>query len=213
RSLNHWLAGRVSRRAPEDLLGAPERGADLVRLFAARLREVRPAAAAAADVAGVIAPVELLAHRCDQAHVAFPVAGEHHDSRADFFLELIGDIAQLSGIDAVDLADQNARAVELRALGQKIGDAVFCERAAQFGDFLFQLARALEKLLHFIDRVVGAAADEIADLSKPLFVTVNQIERALAGERFDAAHAGGDAALGLKLEKSDLAGGADVRAA
>ena len=56
-------------------------------------------------------------------------------------------------------------------------------------------------------------AHQIADLLEPLFIVVNQIQGALAGERFDAPHSCGDAAFGLEFEYSNFSGSAHVSAA
>ena len=144
---------------------------------------------------------------------ASPALAEYDDSGADFFLELVGNIPQLLGVDAVDLADQKLCSIYGTLLRQQFRDLVLFKLTAQFFDFPLQLFLAFQKFLDFVDGVIGAAAHQIADLLQPLFIVVNQIQGALAGESLDAPHSGGDAAFGLELEYSDLAGSAHMSAA
>ena len=52
----------------------------------------------------MIAARQVRANGRDQIDIAFAGAGQHDDARAEFFLQLVDDVAQLFGIDAVDLA-------------------------------------------------------------------------------------------------------------
>ena len=159
-----------------------------------------------------IALGQLFADRSDQIYVCFAGACEYDDSGANFFFELVGNIPQLLGVDAVDLADQKLCSIYGTLLRQQFRDLVLFKLAAQLFDFSLQLFLAFQKFLDFVDGVIGAAAHQIADLLEPLFIVVNQIQGALAGERLDAPHSGGDAAFELEFEYSDLSGSAHMSA-
>src|SRR5581483_6040022 len=121
--------------------------------------------------------------------------------------------AKLVGVELVDLRDHDRGAVDLLLFREQLRQLIFAVLAAQRLDLALQVALLLEQSLHALDRVVGARAQHRADLFQPLLVSAHQVERALAGDRFDAPDAGGDAAFGLELEDADLAGAVDVRAA
>ena len=61
--------------------------------------------------------------------------------------------------------------------------------------------------------LAGGAAEQARGFVEALLLVGDVVERALPGQRLDAAHAGGDAAFGDDLEQADVAGAADVGAA
>jgi hypothetical protein len=68
----------------------------------------------------------------------------------------------------------------------------------------------LQELLYSFYGVVRSGPHQCADLFQPLFVSADQIQRALAGERLDAPHARGHSALGVEFEDADFARAVDV---
>src|SRR6185437_14736532 len=102
-SLEESSSPRNSWCLANQLFRPLQRGANLGRLFAAGLREIRTAPTSAADngsnllddVAGMVAFCEFFAYRRKQAYGCCPRTCQHHHAGADFFFELIGDVAEL----------------------------------------------------------------------------------------------------------------------
>src|SRR6266540_58055 len=90
------------------------------RLCAASLSEIRSSAATTAnhagqffdDVTGMVALGQLFRHGRDQVDVTVSRAGQNDDSGNKFLLELIGDIAQLFAVYAVDLGNQQIDTID-----------------------------------------------------------------------------------------------------
>ena len=116
-------------------------------------------------------------------------------------------------IDAVDLAYQNIRAIEGLLLGQQLRNLILLELTAQFLDLSFQFFLAIQQFLDFLHSVVGAAANQIADLFELLFIAAYEIQGPLTGKSLDASDTGCYAALERKLENANFPGTLDVGAA
>ena len=66
---------------------------------------------------------------------------------------------------------------------------------------------------HLGFHVLARAAHQAGDFLHELIGVLDVVERALGGDRLDAAHAGGDAAFAQDLEEADVPGARHVRAA
>src|SRR5262245_1732207 len=195
------------------LLGSFQRRIKFSGIFAARLREVRTAAATPAEhagqlldnVAGVVALGEFLAYAGNEVDVGICDAGKNDDTGAELFLELVRDVTQLLAISAFDLANQHTGSIHRLFFREQIWNLVLLQLAAQFFDFFFQFPLTLKKFLHFVDCIVGSATHKVSYLFQPRFVIVNQIQSAFPGEGLDPAHPGGHAAFEMELEETDLA--------
>ena len=78
----------------------------------------------------MIAARQVRANGRDQIDVAFAGAGQHDDAGAKLFFQLVGDVAQLFGINAVDLAYQNIRAIEGLLFDQQLGNLILLKLTA-----------------------------------------------------------------------------------
>ena len=83
-------------------------------------------------------------------------------------------------------------------MAEQLRNLIFLELTAQFFDLSFQFFLAIEQSFDFLHSVVGAAANQIADLFETLFVAAYEIQRPFAGKSLDASDAGGDAALEME---------------
>ena len=202
---------------------AGERGTERGRVVAAGLREVRPTAALAADLARHVA--DQLA-RLDLARVWSAVtpatsvillvaSTEASTMTALLSLSLSWSTALRS---APASAPSTCAATQLDArdvarAGGKIRALPAGELVLELAVFLFELADALERIGDLGLHVVARAAHQAGDFFHQLIGVLDVVERAFGGDGFDAAHARGHAALADDLEHADVAGARDVRAA
>ena len=133
-----------------------------------------------------------------------PVLASTTTPEPSFSFNLVDDVAQLFGIDAVDLAYQNIRAIEGLLLGQQLGNLILLELTAQFLDLSFQFFLAIQQLPDFLHSVVSAAANQIADLFELLFIASYEIQGPLTRKSLDASDTGCYTALEWKLENANF---------
>src|SRR5581483_7243666 len=130
-------------------------------------------------------------------------------------LQLVQRLAQDLRVGALDGHGEHLGTLYVHRLRAQVGALARDELQLEARKLLLQRALLLEhpaqRLLdHAGTRLRAQLARHLAEL---LQLLVDQAERALAGRGLDAADAGRDAALGIDLEESDVAGARDVRAA
>ncbi|MCY1425492.1 hypothetical protein D9M71_412810 [compost metagenome] len=72
-------------------------------------------------------------------------------------------------------------------------------------ELLLQLAIALQHSRQFVDQVVTAALDQLRGFLELIFSSIEVRQRSGAGDRFNTAYAGSDAAFADDLQQADIA--------
>ena len=92
-----------------------------------------------------------------------------------------------------------------------IGRLTRDERLLGRREFLLEVLHALLQLLDLGDRLVGLAAQQPRNIMEHALLTpVDPVERAFTRDGLDAAHPGGNTALGRDLEHADIARALDM---
>src|ERR1700730_17392109 len=199
-----------------------ERRIERLRIAAAGLRKIRPTSAASAHLrrhrTGQLARLDarglIGAHPCDQQHLGRVLdARQHHARRFEAVLQLIDGGAQRAGIRAVHPGGDDLDAAHVDGAGGQVHSLTGREPVLERAILTLHLSRPLELLAHLVLQVLARAAHEGCQVLQQGIVLFDVVERSLARERLDAAHAGGDAALAHDLEKPDVPGALHVRAA
>ena len=133
---------------------------------------------------------------------------------AQLLLELIDAVAQRLRVEPVEARRDDLDAVDVLAPARR--DRAVAELAA----FAFNDSSSRSSFFWRSNswRSFSTTSSPLADSRSPICVEARFFfgdirQRARAGHRLDAAHAGGDAALADDLEQADVAGARDVRAA
>src|SRR5215471_7769500 len=190
-------------------------------MLAPRLGKIRPTTSTTPDhgskllnnIAGMVASGEIFADRRNQIDIGFASAGQYHNPGTESFLELIGDFAQLLRIEIIDLGDQDLGAVDGALVCEQFTNLVLFELPTEFFDLYLQLLLMVQKSSHLVRGIFRSTPEKSADFSQSIFVAVNQVQCAFASKRFNPSDSGGHAALEMELEKADLAGSMNMRAA
>src|SRR5579864_6389432 len=217
---------RRSWRAPSQPLADPV-GYRLQRLRqrrgirAAGLRHVGAAAALAADllrdVVDELARLHLagqvVGHAGDQRHASIRHAREHDRGALELVLQLVDRLAQRLRVAAVERGGDDFRTLDVdRAAGQVITRA---RRRFRLEPRELPLGRP-RALLQLRDprlELGDRHSQKLRRAGEFRFLLLHVLERALPGDGLDAANAGRDPAFGDDLEKPDVAGARNVRAA
>ncbi len=138
---------------------------------------------------------EVGGHRGHQRHLAVAAGAEHHHARAELLPQHVGHVAQLVGRRRRHLAGEHLDAAHLTRLLGRSGAAAGDQLPAQ----LRELALARGEPLVQRPRLVGGALERRAerrrDVGRERLPRPHLLDGAATGERLDAPHAGGDAAL------------------
>ena len=147
-----------------------------------------------------------------------PLTIETFESSADastttrglpFVAQRIDQRAELRAVESVDLRGENLDALDVARLRFQVAGLRLGQLGLELLELVLERFLARQQLLDCRQLRLEACALRCVQCA----CVLEALQRAFAGDGFDAAHAGRDAALVDDLADADIAGAADVRAA
>src|SRR5687767_5490884 len=222
-SLANWIGFKSRDLQPllDPAVDRLQRHRQRGRIGAAGLRHVRPPASLAPDLlcnmvdefAGLDASRQVAGDACDQRDLAVGDRGQHDRRAAKLVLQLVHRVAQRLDVRTFDRRCDDLRAFDVDG----VAGEVVARRCRGFRLRARELALGGARLgnqlpnarLDLGDGGLEGGRRAVQQRLARLHVR----ERALAGDRLDAADPGGDTAFVGDLEQPDVAGACDVCAA
>ena len=131
-------------------------------------------------------------------------------------LGVVDQAAQILRRDAVDDAGEQLHAIQLadEIVGRAAAAAATKrDLALRVRQLALELAALVDDGRQPLDHFVGSDLEQLGRLAHAIILRGEIEARGIAGQRLDAADAGGDRALAHDLEQADIAGPPDMRAA
>src|SRR5262249_60196913 len=130
----------------------------------------------------------------------------------DAVAQPVRQLAQPLVVETVDAGGEHGDAVHAPRIGEDVARGAARELALQLGDALLLFAQLGEELLELAARLALAGPEQLREVGQERLVSPHPGDGALPGRCLDAAHAGGDPALAVEAEETDIAGARHVRA-
>src|SRR5439155_4873374 len=197
---------------------AGQRRVQRARVLPARLGEVGPPAAPAADGPGnllnelprVNAAGQIPGDGAHEAHLAVDDAGETDHARAEALADGIRRRTKAVGIETVEARHHEGHALDgpgprHQLLGPSLG-----ETALDLGEGLLQRLLLVEELLEPARQLEGRDAEEVGRLAQRRLFLADVLERGAARHGLEPADARGHRALLGHLEEADLSRGVEM---
>ncbi len=144
------------------------------------------------------------------ARLALGCRYKRHHAAADLLADRVGQPLQVARRHLAQIARGEPDAVHLLHLGRAAAGG---QLALQLGDLALQLPAILQQRGDTLRRLGRAGPQRAGDIVQPVLRLRHHRLGERAGDRLDAAHAGGDRALRQDLEVADIAGAPHMRAA